>query len=90
MQLRGTSLPPFVLVELATVTVAKGPGCELQIVVYLVHADQDGNLAVSPSCLGSGNNNSLIRELWNDLPKGKGEGRTDGHRQDQRREPAAC
>ncbi len=39
--------------------------------VHLVHADQDGNLAVVAIVLESGKNNPLIKELWNDLPKEK-------------------
>jgi carbonic anhydrase len=42
-----------------------------EMVVHLVHADQDGNLAVVAVLLEKGNNNPLIRELWNDLPKEK-------------------
>ena len=38
---------------------------------HLVHADQDGNLAVLAILLESGKNNPLIQELWNDLPKEK-------------------
>jgi carbonic anhydrase len=41
------------------------------MVVHLVHADQDGNLAVVAVLLDQGEDNSLIHELWNDLPKKK-------------------
>jgi carbonic anhydrase len=41
------------------------------MVAHLVHADQDGNLAVVAVLLEKGNNNPLIRELWSDLPKEK-------------------
>ena len=41
------------------------------MVVHLVHADQDGNLAVVAILLESGKNNPLIKELWNDLPREK-------------------
>ena len=46
-------------------------GKTYDMVVHLVHADQDGNLAVIAILLERGNNNPLIRELWNDLPKEK-------------------
>jgi carbonic anhydrase len=39
--------------------------------VHLVHADADGNLAVVALLLNRGADNSLIHELWNDLPKEK-------------------
>lgn len=41
------------------------------MVAHLVHADQDGNLAVVAVLLEKGDNNPLIRELWSDLPKEK-------------------
>lgn len=47
-------------------------GKTFDMVVHLVHADRDGNLAVVAVLLEKGNNNPLIRELWNDLPKEKG------------------
>jgi carbonic anhydrase len=47
-------------------------GKAFDMVAHLVHADQDGNLAVVAVLLEKGNNNALIRELWNDLPKEKG------------------
>jgi carbonic anhydrase len=40
-------------------------------VVHLVHADQEGNLAVVAVLLERGEDNSLVRELWKDLPKEK-------------------
>jgi carbonic anhydrase len=43
-------------------------GKKYDMVVHLVHADQDGNLAVVAILLQTGGNNPLIRELWNDLP----------------------
>jgi carbonic anhydrase len=46
-------------------------GKTYDMVVHLVHADQDGNLAVVAILLESGKNNPLIQELWNDLPKEK-------------------
>jgi len=46
-------------------------GKTYEMVVPLVHADQDGNLAVVAILLESGNNNPLIQELWNDLPQEK-------------------
>ena len=41
------------------------------MVVHLVHADQDGKLAVVAVLLEEGKDNPLIRELWSDLPKEK-------------------
>jgi carbonic anhydrase len=46
-------------------------GKAYDMVAHLVHADQDGNLAVVAVLLEKGDNNPLIRELWNDLPKEK-------------------
>jgi carbonic anhydrase len=46
-----------------------GKGYEM--VVHLVHADQDGKLAVVAILLENGKNNPLIDELWNELPKEK-------------------
>jgi carbonic anhydrase len=46
-------------------------GKTYEMVVHLVHADQDGNLAVVAILLESGKDNPLIQELWNDLPKEK-------------------
>ena len=65
-------------------------GKTYDMVAHLVHADQDGNLAVVAVLLEKGNNNPLIRELWSDLPKEKEKEERTGHRHDQRREPAAC
>src|ERR1700747_251557 len=39
--------------------------------VHLVHADQEGKLAVVAVLLQEGQDNPLVRELWNDLPKEK-------------------
>ncbi len=39
--------------------------------VHFVHADQEGNLAVVAVLLERGQDNSLVHELWNDLPKEK-------------------
>jgi carbonic anhydrase len=41
------------------------------MVVHLVHADSDGNLAVVAVLLNKGSDNPLVRELWNDLPTEK-------------------
>jgi carbonic anhydrase len=46
-------------------------GKTYDMVVHLVHADQDGNLAVLAILLESGKNNPLIQELWNNFPKEK-------------------
>ena len=46
-------------------------GKTYEMVVHLVHADQDGNLAVVAILLEGGKDNPLIKELWNDLPKEK-------------------
>jgi carbonic anhydrase len=46
-------------------------GTSYDMVVHLVHADQAGNLAVVSVLLEHGRDNSLIRELWSDLPKEK-------------------
>jgi len=46
-------------------------GKTYEMVVHLVHADQDGNLAVVAILLENGKDNPLISELWNDLPKKK-------------------
>jgi carbonic anhydrase len=47
----------------------EGKGYEM--VVHLVHADQQGNLAVVAVLLQKGEDNSLVRELWKDVPKEK-------------------
>lgn len=46
-------------------------GKSYDMVVHFVHADADGNLAVVAVLLEKGEDNSLIRELWTDLPKEK-------------------
>jgi carbonic anhydrase len=46
-------------------------GKSYDMVVHLVHADQEGNLAVVAVLLEQGEDNPLVRELWNDLPKTK-------------------
>ena len=47
----------------------KGKGYEM--VVHLVHADQEGKLAVVAVLLEQGKDNALLHELWADLPKEK-------------------
>jgi carbonic anhydrase len=39
--------------------------------VHLVHADEQGNLAVVAILLKRGSDNALVHELWTDLPKEK-------------------
>jgi carbonic anhydrase len=46
-----------------------GKGYEM--VVHLVHADQEGKLAVVAILLQKGEDNPLVHELWNELPKEK-------------------
>jgi carbonic anhydrase len=46
-------------------------GRSYDMVVHLVHVDQGGNLAVVAVLLEQGEDNSLVRELWKDLPKEK-------------------
>ncbi|HET6179943.1 MAG TPA: carbonic anhydrase family protein [Candidatus Sulfotelmatobacter sp.] len=46
-------------------------GKSYEMTVHLVHQDQDGNLAVVAVLLQKGDDNSLVHELWNDLPKEK-------------------
>jgi carbonic anhydrase len=46
-----------------------GKGYEM--VVHLVHADQEDKLAVVTVLLQKGADNPLVHELWNDLPKEK-------------------
>jgi carbonic anhydrase len=46
-----------------------GKGYEM--VVHLVHADQEGKLAVVAVLLQKGEDNPLVHELWNDLPREK-------------------
>jgi carbonic anhydrase len=47
-------------------------GHAFEMVVHLVHASADGNLAVVAVLLNKGDHNSLVHELWSDLPKEKG------------------
>jgi carbonic anhydrase len=47
----------------------KGKGYEME--VHLVHADEEGELAVVAVLLKQGNDNPLVHELWNDLPEKK-------------------
>jgi carbonic anhydrase len=42
------------------------------MVAHLVHADQEGNLAVVAVLLQKGEANPLIQKLWDDLPKEQG------------------
>ena len=46
-----------------------GKGYEMS--VHLVHADQEGKVAVVAVLLQQGEDNPLVHELWNDLPKEK-------------------
>ena len=46
-----------------------GEGYEM--VVHLVHANQEGKLAVVAVLLQRGEDNPLVRELWKDLPREK-------------------
>ena len=46
-------------------------GHAFAMVVHLVHADPDGNLAVVAVLFNQGSDNPLIHELWNNLPKEK-------------------
>ena len=46
-------------------------GKGFEMVVHLVHADDEGNLAVVAALLQRGKDNALVHELWNDLPKEK-------------------
>ena len=46
-------------------------GKPYEMVVHLVHADQEGELAVVAILLESGKDNPLIKEIWNELPKEK-------------------
>jgi len=47
-------------------------GKGFDMVVHLVHADEDGKLAVIAVLLQNGEDNALVHELWNDMPKEKG------------------
>jgi carbonic anhydrase len=44
-------------------------GKAYEMTVHLVHADQQGKLAVVAILLQNGEDNPLVHELWNDLPK---------------------
>jgi carbonic anhydrase len=46
-------------------------GKDYEMAVHLVHEDQDGNVAVVAVLLQRGDDNPLVHELWNDLPKEK-------------------
>ena len=46
-------------------------GKEYEMVVHLVHEDQEGKLAVVAVLLQRGGDNPLVHELWNALPKEK-------------------
>jgi carbonic anhydrase len=46
-------------------------GHSYEMVVHLVHADEEGNLAVVAVLLQQGEANPVVRQLWNDLPKEK-------------------
>jgi carbonic anhydrase len=47
-----------------------GRGYDME--VHLVHADEQGKLAVVAVLLQKGADNALVRELWSDIPKEKG------------------
>ena len=46
-------------------------GKSFEMTVHLVHADDDGKLAVVAVLLEKGEDSPLVHELWNDLPKEK-------------------
>ena len=46
-------------------------GKAYEMTVHLVHADQQGTLAVIAILIQNGQDNPLVHELWNDLPKEK-------------------
>jgi carbonic anhydrase len=46
-------------------------GRAYEMVVHLVHQDEEGKLAVVAVLLQRGEDNPLVHELWNDLPKEK-------------------
>jgi carbonic anhydrase len=46
-------------------------GKTYDMVVHLVHADQEGNLAVVAVLLQRGTDNQLVKELWNSVPAEK-------------------
>jgi carbonic anhydrase len=48
-------------------------GKGFDMTVHLVHADEDGKLAVVAVLLQKGEDNPLVHELWSDLPKEKDE-----------------
>jgi len=47
-------------------------GKRYEMVVHLVHADQQGQLAVVAVLVQEGKENLLVRDLWDNLPKEKG------------------
>lgn len=47
-------------------------GKSFDMTVHLVHADREGKLAVVAVLLQQGEDNPLVRELWNDLPNERG------------------
>ena len=47
-------------------------GKSFDMSVHLVHADEQGKLAVVAVLLKEGKDNLLVRELWNDMPREKG------------------
>jgi carbonic anhydrase len=51
-------------------------GKNYDMAVHLVHADQEGNLAVVAILLQNGQENQLIHKLWEHLPKEKGKEET--------------
>ena len=46
-------------------------GKAYEMTVHLVHADQQGKVAVVAVLLQNGGDNTLVHELWNDFPKEK-------------------
>jgi len=46
-------------------------GKNFDMTVHLVHADENGKVAVVAVLLQQGEENTLVRELWKDLPKEK-------------------
>ena len=46
-------------------------GKAFEMTVHLVHADDDGRVAVVAVLLQKGNDNPLLHELWDDFPKEK-------------------
>jgi len=47
-------------------------GKRFDMSIHLVHADAEGKLAVVAVLLQQGEDNPLLRELWNDFPREKG------------------